>query len=83
MRGPTALHVDNSGAVAIARDPMSTNALKHVRRRHFFVREMEENGDVRVLPVESAKNVADVLTKAMPTPKFAAFSRRLRGALMG
>ena len=60
QRMPTRLYVDNRGAVEIARNPVSSTALKHVLRRHFFVRSAEADEAIEVLPVESASNLADI-----------------------
>ena len=78
--GPTAICCDNKGVTDIARDPMSVNALKHVKRRHFFVREMQEAAEVMMVPVASAWNVADIFTKALSEPRFTGLAKRLRGS---
>ena len=49
----------------IARDPVSTTALKHVKRRHFFVREVQHAGEILVMPVDSNNNIADAMTKEL------------------
>ena len=77
--GPTAICCDNKGVTDIARDPVSTNALKHVKRRHFFVRELQDAGEVVMVPVASSANVADVFTKALAEPRFTGLAKRLRG----
>ena len=77
--GPTVLFVDNQGVVDLSRDPMSTTSMKHVKRRHFFVREAQAMGEILVLPVASADNVSDVLTKALKNPRFGALCRLMRG----
>ena len=64
------LYCDNSGAVAIAKSPLTTTSLKHVLRRHFFVREACEAGEVDIVHVPTADNVADVLTKFVAKPRF-------------
>ena len=58
---------------------MSTNALKHVKRRHFFVRELQDADEVMMAPVASAANVADIFTKALSEPRFTSIAKRLRG----
>ena len=63
----------------IARDPMSTHALKHVKRRHFFVREMQDAEEVMMVPVASAANVADIFTKALSEPRFTSLAKKLHG----
>ena len=39
--------------------------MKHVERRHFFVRDMVEKGEIEVPFVPTAANVADFFTKPM------------------
>ena len=41
--------------------------MKHVERRHFFVRDMVEKGEIEVPFVPTADNVADFFTKPMHT----------------
>ena len=79
LGGLTAVCCDNKGVTDIARDPMSTNALKHVKRRHFFVREMQDAEEILMVPVASSANVADVFTKALSEPRFIGLAKRLRG----
>ena len=51
----------------------------HVKRRHFFVWEMQDAEEVMMVPVTSAADVADVFTKALSEPRFSSLSKRLRG----
>ena len=68
---PTPLLVDNSGAVALARDRKSCNKSRHIDRRFFKVRELHAAGVVKVDYVPTDDNSADVLTKALSPPVFA------------
>ena len=53
--------------------------LRHVARRHFFVRNVLRAGFVTVPYVASDANLADVLTKILPSPaRFECASARLR-----
>ena len=50
--------------------------MKHVQRRHFFVRDMVESYEIEVPFVETANNIADFFTKPMHTSRqFYAFRR--------
>ena len=44
--------------------------MKHVSRRHFFIRELVQDGKVRVSFIRTDDNVADLLTKPLPTRRF-------------
>ena len=43
---------------------------KHIDRRHFFVRELVEDGTLRVPFVRSADNLGDFFTKSQPKKLF-------------
>ena len=44
--------------------------MKHVERRHFFVREKVESHEITVPFVRSADNCADMFTKPLPARTF-------------
>lgn len=69
-KGPTLLWEDNQGTIAIARNPVSHGRTKHIDIRHHFVREAVINKivDLKYCPTEYM--VADILTKALPRPRF-------------
>ena len=62
---PINLHVDNTGAIDVAYNPEHHTRMKHVERRHFFVREAVENHLLRVPFVKTADNLADFFTKPL------------------
>ena len=45
---------------------VTANNMKHVARRHFYVREVQEMGLIRVCWWHGKGNEADALTKALP-----------------
>ena len=53
--------------------------MKHVERRHFFVRDMVEKFELEVPYVPTSENPADIFTKAM---KDAKQFHKLRKAIM-
>ena len=53
--------------------------MKHLQRRHFFVRDMVESFELEVPFVRTADNVADMFTKPM---KSAADFHKLRRIVM-
>ena len=67
---PLALHVDNRSAIDVAYNPEHHGRMKHVDRRHFYVRELVEEHRIRVPFVETAKNIADIFTKPLMGPTF-------------
>lgn len=68
--------MDNQSAIAVAYNPEQHGRLKHVDRRHFFVRECVENLQIVVPFVSTHENLADFFTKPL-APK-QSFSLRNR-----
>jgi len=77
LEKPTTLYCDNSGAVEIARTPLSKTKLKHILRRYFYVREVSESGEVLVVPVNTVDNISDVMTKHLNPQRFKHLVARL------
>ena len=74
---PVELGVDNQSAIAISYNPEHHARMKHVERRHFFVRECVEDHKIRVPFVRSVDNLADFFTKPLPAKQFFAMRDRL------
>ena len=67
---PIELHGDNKGARDLAYNPEHHQRSKHIDRRHFYVREAIENGELIVPYVKTDDNLADFFTKSLPPKKF-------------
>lgn len=75
---PLRLATDNSGARDLSYNPEHHERVKHVERRHFFIRELVEEGLIVVPFVSTHDNLADFLTK----PQSAKLFFRMRNAIM-
>ena len=76
---PTAIFVDNIALAYLCRNTTLSNALKHVRRRFFFVKDVAEIGEIVVSWIDGKNNEADALTKALPEPRFRELTAMFRG----
>eukprot|EP00965_Chrysotila_dentata_P024326 806005-Pleurochrysis_carterae.AAC.1 len=56
---PTPLHVDNSGAVELAKERRSCQRSRHLDRRDLKVREYVAHGCIEVHKIHTDDNVAD------------------------
>ncbi|KAI5323986.1 hypothetical protein L3X38_033059 [Prunus dulcis] len=65
IESPVILYYDNNGAIAQAKAPRSRQRSKHIRRRYPLIREYVADGDISVLMLASANNVADLVTQSM------------------
>ena len=67
---PVSLAVDNQSAIAVSYNPEHHSRMKHVARRHFFIRECVENMQIEVPFVHSDANLADFFTKPLDPKRF-------------
>ena len=67
---PIDLGMDNRSAIDVAHNPEHHGRMKHVSRRHFFIRECVENHLIRVPFVRTDENDADFFTKVLPGRNF-------------
>jgi hypothetical protein len=67
---PVALATDSRSAQDVAYNPEHMSRMKHVERRHFFVREKIESLEITVPFVRSADNCADLFTKPLSAKQF-------------
>ena len=61
----TTLNTDSQSARDVSYNPQHHDRMKHVQRRHFFVRDMVEEHEIVVPFVRTHENIADFLTKPM------------------
>lgn len=69
LEGVPTLRVDNEAAIRLAYNPEFHKRTKHIRVRHFFVRELVQEGLIDVLKTSSAEQLADIMTKPVPRPR--------------
>jgi hypothetical protein len=67
---PIQLSVDNQSAIAVAYNPEHHSRMKHVERRHFFIRECVEDMKLVVPFVRTDANIADFFTKPLEPRRF-------------
>ena len=73
IEGPVNLIADNQGAIKLANNPLNHARTKHIPIQYHYVRELVENGYVRISYVSINEMIADGLIKALPAPKFRNF----------
>lgn len=63
---PIELHMDNTGAAAIAQKDLNNQRTKHIDVRYHFIREWVQSGVIKILKVHTSKNISDLFTKNLP-----------------
>lgn len=66
----TTIHLDNKSAISIATNHGYTPRAKHIDLRAHFVRDHVAKGRIKLKRVALEDQLADYLTKALPTPQF-------------
>jgi hypothetical protein len=81
LPSPPVIWCDNTSAIALASNPVFHARTKHVEVDYHFVRERVVRGDLRVLFISTNDQLADLLTKALPAPRFLELSSKLLSSL--
>ena len=76
---PTIIHVDNMGAIELAKDRRSCQRSRHIERRFLKIREWVAEGHIKVVYCPTADNPSDMLTKPLPAEVFEKHRRALSG----
>ena len=78
LGGPTVIHGDNQGAIALAKNPINHRRIRHINVSYHFVRELIVNETLKYNYIPTKEMVADGLTKSLTSEKFAEFIAMLR-----
>lgn len=69
----TIIYCDNQGAIALAKNAQFHARTKHIDIQHHFVREKVNEGVIQLEYIETERQVADGLTKALDKVRFERF----------
>jgi hypothetical protein len=65
------IYEDNIPCIKISEEPRLHQRSKHIDIKYMKIREMIEKGTVKVLYLSTDQQIADMMTKPLPLPKFA------------
>jgi hypothetical protein len=76
-RTPVLIRVDNQAAMASAKDFRVSQRRKHIATKHFYIRDLIEDGVYRLKYIPSKDNLADILTKPLKPTAFIRLRKEL------
>jgi hypothetical protein len=65
------LMCDNTSAISVAKNPVFHKKMKHVERRHHFLRDHVEKGDIEMMYIYTERQLADIFAKPLDSSQFA------------
>jgi len=74
---PIPVYEDNAGAIFLANTTIQSKRLKHIDIKWHFINDEIKTGTVKLFKIPTELNVADLLTKPLPIPKFRQFLSRV------
>jgi hypothetical protein len=69
--GRVPLMCDNTSAISVAKNPVFPKKMRHVKRRHHFLRDHVEKGDIEMRYIDTKRQLADIFTKPLDSSQFA------------
>ncbi|PKU66914.1 Retrovirus-related Pol polyprotein from transposon TNT 1-94 [Dendrobium catenatum] len=77
QQAPTTMYCDKTSAIALANNPVFHARTNHIEIDQKFIREHIQNNTVRLLPISTTDQVADIFTKSLSTPRFQQLRNKL------
>jgi hypothetical protein len=62
---------DNTSAISVAKNPVCHKKMRYVERRHHFLRDHVEKGDIEVRYIDTERQLADIFNKLLDSSWFA------------
>jgi hypothetical protein len=62
---------NNTSAISVAKNPVFHKKMRHVERRHHFLRGLVEMGDIEMRYIDTERQMTDIFTKPLDASHFA------------
>ena len=70
QHGPTTIWEDNQACIAMSKNPINYKRNKHINLKYHYLRDLVETDCIRLLYLETANQIADILTKPVSVAIF-------------
>jgi hypothetical protein len=71
------LMCDNTSAISVAKNPVFHKRMRHLERRHLFLRDHVEKGDIQMRYTVTEKQLANIFTKSLDASRFTDLIREI------
>jgi hypothetical protein len=61
---------NNTNVISVAKNPVFHKKMRHVERRHYFLRDHVEKGDIEMRYIDNERQLADIFTKPLDSSGF-------------
>jgi hypothetical protein len=61
---------DNTSAISIAKNPVLHKKMRYVERRHHFLKDHVEKGDIEMRYIDTERQLVDIFTKPLDSSRF-------------
>jgi hypothetical protein len=65
------LMCDNTNTISVAKNLVFPKKMRHVERRHHFLRDYVEKGDIEITYIDIERQLVDIFTKPLDSSRFA------------
>jgi hypothetical protein len=65
------LMCDNICVISVAKNPVFHKKMRHVERRHHFLRDHVEKKDIEMRHIDTKRQLIDIFTKPLDSSRFA------------
>jgi hypothetical protein len=62
---------DNTSAISVSKNPVFQKKIRHIERRHHFLRDHVEKRDIEMRYIDTERQLADIFTKPVDSSQFA------------
>jgi hypothetical protein len=68
---------DNTSVISVAKNPVFHERIRHLERRHRFLRDHVEKGDIKMRYIDTERQLTDIFTKPLDASRFATLRREI------
>jgi hypothetical protein len=71
------LMCDNTSAISVAKNPVFHKRMSHLERRHHFLRDHVEMGDIEMRHIDTERQLTNIFIKPLDASRFADLRRKI------